>query len=324
MKDLEIAPKVDWLGPSSLAVMESFKAVINVEPENSSERFHDLYLKGMGRAWLPQEVLPLHFPLDPDNPLGSADRYIPLYGSTLWSAMSTEDQGLVRRHFQAWTLSQFYYGEQAGMVAAAKLVQQLPNLELKLAASVQVLDEARHSYIYSALMNKLAVRYPISRSLQSLLVDSIQDKRWDITSLGLQTLVEGFALAMFVGIREKTNDPLIKSVMVNISADEARHIALGQIALGEAYTDLSQPEKLQRQEFVMEACETMIAHLDAAQVWRELGLPEKECCRITRDSPLGVRNRRGLFKRVVPLIRSVGLLDGPLSKYFMELGVYDY
>lgn len=321
---LNDASELGWLGPSSLEVMESFSATLNVDYGNQPARSRDLYMKGMGRSWLPPDMLPLDLPLDPDNPLGTKDLYIPLFCSELWRGMSAADQTMVRRHVHAWTLSQFYYGEQAGMVAAAKLVQQLPTLELKLAASVQVLDEARHSDIYSALLDKLPVKYPISTSLQSLLVDSLEDSRWDITSLGLQTLVESFALAMFVGIREKTSDPLVKAVMVNISADEARHIALGQISLEEAYADLTHAEKAERQEFVMEACDTMVTHLDIAQVWRELGMPQKECLRITRESRLNIRNRCSLFKRVVPLIRSIGLLEGRLASYFMRLGVYDY
>lgn len=313
-----------WLGKPDEQVEQVFTAVLFPASQASQGKYFDIYKKGSAKAWLAEERLPLSQELDYWNPLGVPELYTPLFGTAIFRSMPEKERKLANRHFQAWTLSQFYIGEQAGMVAAAKLVQQLPSLELKAAVALQVMDEARHSEVFSLLMQKIDIQYPISPDLRAVFVQSLSDARWDVTALGLQLLVEGFALAMFSGIRAKTSDPLIKNVMHNISLDEARHIAIGQLTLGEFYGELTEAELKERREIVMEACQQMSAHLDAAQVWTELGLNRRACCAAAREGPVGVRNRRGLFRRVVPLIQSVGLMNDELAAYFENLGVLQY
>jgi hypothetical protein len=313
-----------WLTGGDGQVHQDFSAILFPSSLAAHGKYFDIYKKGTAKSWIAEETLPVAQELDHWNPLRVPDLYMPLYGTSVIKAMSAGDRGEVNRHFQAWTLSQFQIGEQAGMVAAAKLVQQMPSMELKAAVALQVLDEARHSEIFALLSRKVGISYPISPELRSIFVQSLSDGRWDMTALGLQLLIEGFALAMFAGIREKTTDPLVGGVMHNISLDEARHIAIGQLSLASYYKELSETELRERREFVIAACRCMVAHLDVAQVWSELGLNVEQCCEAVRLGPVGRRNRRGLFRRVVPLIKSVGLLNGELAAYFDGLGMLDY
>ncbi len=108
----------------------------------------------------------------------------------------------MRRHFQAWTISQFLQGEQAAMICAAKIVQQVPDLDAKFYASTQVMDEARHVEAYKRLLEKFGVAYPMTKPLQTLVDQALRDSRWDMTYLAMQVVIEGLALAAFSNIRD--------------------------------------------------------------------------------------------------------------------------
>ena len=41
----------------------------------------------------------------------------------------------MRRHLQAWQLSQFLHGEQGALVCTAKIVQQVPSVDAKFYAA---------------------------------------------------------------------------------------------------------------------------------------------------------------------------------------------
>ena len=77
--------------------------------------------------------------------------------------MSRKEKANVRRHFQAWQISQFMQGEQGALICAAKIVTQVPDIDSKFYASTQVIDEARHVESYKRLLEKFGVAMPPTR-----------------------------------------------------------------------------------------------------------------------------------------------------------------
>ena len=125
--------------------------------------------------------------------------------------------------FQAWMVSQFMHGEQGALVATARLVETVPDIDSKFYAANQVNDEARHVEAYARYLNeKLQVSYPISIPLESLLVDIMKERRWDITYLGMQIMVEGLALAAFGLANYMFLDPIIKQITGLVMRDLCR------------------------------------------------------------------------------------------------------
>src|SRR5207244_9987724 len=144
---------------------------------------------------------------------------------------------------QNWTLSQFLHGEQGALVCTARIVETVPWIDAKYYAATQVMDEARHVEVFSRYLDeKLSGHYPINAHLQLLLDDIIADSRWDMTYLGMQIMVEGLALAAFGFISQMTTEPLLKALLKNVMADEARHVAFGVLSLQEFYSQLSAAE----------------------------------------------------------------------------------
>src|SRR6185503_3884552 len=72
----------------------------------------NLYEKGKQQQWNARERIDWSQDLDPENPATLDDRAIAIYGSDIWNRMSRAERGNLRRHAQAWQLSQFLHGEQ--------------------------------------------------------------------------------------------------------------------------------------------------------------------------------------------------------------------
>ena len=188
--------------------------------------------------------------------------------------MTAGEKARVRTHFQAWQLSQFLHGEQGALVCTAKIVQQVPTIDAKFYAATQVVDEARHVEAYSRLLHeKFDLVYPINPHLKQLLDDTLADSRWDFTYLGMQVLIEGVALAAFGLIRDQATNPLAQSVTAYVMQDEARHVAFGRLALRDYYPQLTDKERDEREEFIVEGCYLLRDRFLAEEVWETLGLP---------------------------------------------------
>src|SRR5207245_5023356 len=189
------------------------------------------------------------------HPQEQPDDQILLLGTDMWNRMTKSERATLRRHLQAQQLSQFMHGEQGALLCASKIVQQVPSIDAKFYAATQVMDEARHVEVYARLLHeKFELAYPITPTLKAMLDSTISDRRWDMTYLGMQILIEGLALAAFQRIRDTAKNPLAASVNAYVMQDEARHVAFGRLALRDYYPQLSQAERDEREEFVVAAC----------------------------------------------------------------------
>ena len=192
-------------------------------------------------------------------------------------------------------------------------------------AATQTIDEARHVETYSRYIHdKLELAYPINDSLKALLDDTITDSRWDFTYLGMQVLIEGVALAAFSMIRDYTQDPLGKSINAYVMQDEARHVAFGRLALKDAYAELTDTERDEREEFIVEGSYLLRDRFLAEEIWDTLGLPVEECVQYVDQAQIMTEFRKALFSRVVPCVKDIGLWGPKVQKAFADMGVLDF
>ena len=210
-------------------------------------------------------------------------------------------------------------------MCAAKIVQTVPDMESKFYAATQVMDEARHVEAYSRLLHeKFKLAYPITPTLAKLLEATITDRRWDMTYLGMQILIEGLALAAFQRIRDNSTNPLCAAVNAYVMQDEARHVAFGRLALRDYYPQLTDAERDEREEFVVEACYHMRDRFDQKEVWENLGLPVKECVAAVDQSDTMKQFRRRLFTRIVPTVKDIGLWGNRVRRAYEDMGVMEF
>jgi hypothetical protein len=234
------------------------------------------------------------------------------------------DEGVnqFRWEFQSWMVSQFMHGEQGALVATARLVETVPDIDSKFYAANQVADEARHVEVYARYLNeKLRHSYEISKPLESLLVDIMGEKRWDITYLGMQIMVEGLALAAFSFGNVLFHDPIIKQITDYVMRDEARHVAFGVLSLQGMFDDMTSAELADREEFVMEAATLMRDRFLLQEVWERMGIDVAEGTAYANENPLMMAFRQTLFSKIVPNLNKLGLLTDRVSAHFDDLGI---
>ena len=149
-----------------------------------------------------------------------------------------------------------------------------------------------------------------------------------MTYLGMQIMVEGLALAAFGFMHQMTTEPLLKQLLRYVMSDEARHVAFGVLSLQEYYTELTDAEMQERQEFTFEAAVRMRDRFLQQEVWDRMGVPrEGRACSSSWPTRVATMFQNILFSKIVPNCKKLGLLDrndGWLRKRFTELGVIQF
>jgi P-aminobenzoate N-oxygenase AurF len=312
--------------PYSWEVPSAGDARFTWEYDEGRARLLSLYQKGKDKQWDAQSRIDWALDVDPDNPVGLPDEFHPLFGSPMWEAADKSRRAEMRLHSQAWQFSQFLHGEQGAMVCAAKIVEVVPDLDAKFYAATQTMDEARHVEAFSRfLQEKIGLVYPINKHLTALLDDTLRDSRWDMPYLGMQVLIEGLALAAFGVLRDMAApDSLAKQVLAYVMQDEARHVAFGRLALRDYYPQLTDAERDEREQFVVEGCYLLRDRFLAEEVWETLGLPVEECKRYVDGSDLMRMYRTSLFTRIVPTIKDIGLWGPKIRRAYANMGILGF
>jgi hypothetical protein len=298
-----------------------FPTTFNWEYDERRAQLLTLYQKGKQKQWDAEYRIDWSLDVDPRKP-DMPEYYIPIYGSAQYEKLSETEIEDVRHHTTAWLNSQFLHGEQGALICTSKIVMGVPDIDSKFYAATQVMDEARHVEIYDRyLRTKIQLAYPINKSLKALLNNVISDSRWDFTYLGMQIMIEGLALAAFAMIRDYSEEPLGKALNTYVMQDEARHVAFGRLALRDYYPQLTEAEREERRDFVVEASNLMYHRFQAEEVWENLGFDLNEVLEYVQKAEMMQFFRQALFSRIVPTIKDIGLWGPKIEKCFEGLGV---
>ena len=292
--------------------------------QETRAKLRDLYDKAVRGQWISDEVLPWKTDVDLDKQM-APEQLMPLFGSDIYNKMTEKERHKLNIESFSWTLSQFLHGEQGALLATAQLVDSCQDLDSKLYAASQVVDEARHVDVYNRYVHtKIGFSYPVNPHLKTLLDMILKDSRWDMKFLGMQIMVEGLALAAFGMIRANTSEPLLKELTAYVMGDEARHVAFGVLSLRDYYTDQPDSVKAEREDFVYEAARLMRDRFLFQEVWEKTGLPTKQCMEIALHNQGQVMFRQMLFAKIVPAVKKMGLLSDRQRERFKELGILQF
>ena len=288
------------------------------------EGLRDLYEKAKRDQWNGTTQLPWDTDVDPERGI-IPDLINPLAGYPPYDRLTAKEKDRLRHAQVALQLSQFLHGEQGAFIVASQLVGAVPWIDAKYYAGTQTMDEGRHVEVFSRyLREKLEWQWPVNENLKELLDAAIKDSRWDFKYLGMQIIIEGLAMAAFGNLFQITQEPLLKELIRYVMKDEARHVAFGRLALREYYPQLSDAERDEREEFVVEACYHMRDRFDQKEVWENLGLPVAECIAAVNQSDTMKQFRRRLFTRIVPTVKDIGLWGSRVRRAYDDMGVMEF
>jgi len=296
----------------------------NWEYDATRKRLMRLYENAKRDQWNGTERLDWSIDVDPESEL-VPDLGIGIYGTPIWAKLTERDKRKLRHEAITWQLCQFLHGEQGALLATAQIVDSVPWYEAKQYGATQVMDEARHVEVYRRFVQeKLQHEYPVNPELKKLLDQILGDSRWDMKFLGMQIVVEGLALAAFGTIRDSARNPLLRDLTAAVMEDESRHVAFGVLSLREFCEDLSERERNEREEFVYEACVLMRDRISNREVWESMGLDADECIDYADESDLAKQFRYRLFSKIVPNVKSLGLLSTRQRERFEQLGILEF
>src|SRR5881227_1987575 len=294
------------------------------EYDDGRDRLLNLYQKGKDKQWDSTKRIDWALDVEPHNPIGLPDEFNPFAGVDFYEKMSQAEKDHFSHVQAAWTWSQFLHGEQGAMVVSARIVESVPDLDSKFYAATQTMDEARHVETFSTfLQDKVELMMPVNDDLAKLLREALVAKEWDYAYLGMQVLIEGLALAAFGVFRDMATNPLAKQLLAYVMQDEARHVAFGRLALRDYYKELSDKERDEREEFVVEGCWLMRQRFLGREVYETLDMDVEQCLEISERSEFLALFRQLLFSRIVPCVKDIGLWGEKVQKCYAEMGVLD-
>jgi hypothetical protein len=168
-------------------------------------------------------------------------------------ALPKEKQIEFAKRKSAHLLSNFLHGEQGAMMICGQLVEVVPDMDAKLYASTQVIDEARHVEVFHRYIQRLDHVYPIMPGLKALLNAVLQADLWQMKCVGMQVIAESLAMGSFKTMMKITNDEVFRKVVELTAQDEARHVSYGLIYMKDAIPKMNEPDRDRLEDFAWTA-----------------------------------------------------------------------
>jgi hypothetical protein len=160
------------------------------------------------------------------------------------------------------------------------------------------MDEARHVEVYERYIHKLAVVYPISPWLKQLIDATLQADHWVKIAIGMNMVVEGLALGAFHNMRRGTTCELLREITNNVLQDESRHVAFGNVYVGETLREM---------------------HPDDREDVADFAFGAVKCMSDAQGGPDGT-GRRAPDPGFVRMLETVGIDPGDFVKSLVEAG----
>jgi len=250
-------------------------------------------------------------------------------GTEFYSKLTEEEKKEVEIRVSAWRLSQFLHGEQGALVVCGQLVNSIPELDAKLYASTQVVDEGRHVEVFEKYVKKLHKIYPVDPLLKGLIDQILATNIWELKLLGMQMLIEGLAIAAFNLMRKQTGDPTLADLLDYVLQDEGRHVNFGYFALRRSIPTMDPSKREMLEDFTFRACDQLYARDERTgfqsikSVWTEMGWDGDAIWRDTvTKSPTVKAFNSFLFRdNLMPRLERLGLISERIAPRYREIGL---
>jgi hypothetical protein len=250
-------------------------------------------------------------------------------GTEFYSKLTEEEKKEVEIRVSAWRLSQFLHGEQGALVVCGQLVNSIPELDAKLYASTQVVDEGRHVEVFEKYVKKLHKIYPVDPLLKGLIDQILATNIWELKLLGMQMLIEGLAIAAFNLMRKQTGDPTLAYLLDYVLQDEGRHVNFGYFALRRSIPTMDPSKREMLEDFTFRACDQLYARDERTgfqsikSVWTEMGWDGDAIWRdtVTKSPTIKAFNSFLFRDNLMPRLERLGLISERIAPRYREIGL---
>jgi hypothetical protein len=250
-------------------------------------------------------------------------------GTNFFTRLTADEQREIEIRLSAWRLSQFLHGEQGALVVCGQLVNAIPELDAKLYASTQVVDEGRHVEVFEKYVKKLHKIYPVDPLLKGLIDEILATNMWELKLLGMQMLIEGLAIAAFNLMRKQTGDPTLADLLDYVLQDEGRHVNFGYFALRRSIPGMEPAKREYLEDFTFKACDVMYARDERTgfqsikNVWNEMGWDGDKIWRDTVANSQTTKTFNSFLfqENLMPRLQRLGLISDRVAPRYREIGL---
>ena len=286
-----------------------------------------LYETAKKNQWNASTAIDWTRPIGKEGPVLNVQ--VAFAGTNFFSRLTPEAQKEVEVRVSAWRLSQFLHGEQGALVVCGQLVNSIPELDAKLYASTQVVDEGRHVEVFERYVKKLHKIYPVDPLLKAVLDEILATNMWELKLLGMQMIVEGLAIAAFNVMRRQTGDPTLASLLEYVLQDEGRHVNFGYFALRRAIPGMEPSRREYLEDFTFRVCDLMYARDERTgfqsikSVWNEMGWDGDKIWRDTVEHSQTTKAFNSFLfqENLMPRLLRLGLISSRIEGRYREIGL---
>ncbi|MBM4337037.1 MAG: diiron oxygenase [Deltaproteobacteria bacterium] len=301
--------------------------------EANLKTLRDLYEVAKREQWNAASDIPWHLETDPAmvgeiaGPGGD-----PLRDFDFIKELSDEKRVELSKRRSAWTMSQMLHGEQGALLCCGQLVDAVPDMDGKLYAATQVIDEARHVEVFHRYINRLDRVYPIMPSLKALLNAVLTAPKWQMKCVGMQVIAESLAMGSFRMMKASTKDEVLSRVVDLTAQDEARHVSFGLIYMKEELPRMSEPDRDELEDFALAAVRMLADPAAQAEnggplfgIFGEVGIDQEVALReLTEkfsDPAFRAKQPNPFREYVVPQLKRLGLITERTAPKYQEMGL---
>ncbi|MCP4005046.1 MAG: ferritin-like domain-containing protein [bacterium] len=320
------------------SIVTTLKTHWKFDYETNVNALRDLYEKAKKEQWNAAVDIPWDLEINKEGVgdiLDPSGERFPRYDFVKALSNEAREQFAARR--SAWTLSQFLHGEQGALLCCGQLVEAVPDIDGKLYAATQVVDEARHVEVFHRYITRLDQVYTIEPSLHAVLNAILEADLWQMKCVGMQVITESLAMGTFKSMKENTRDDLLRNVVELTAQDEARHVSYGLIYMKEELPRMSDPDRERVEDFALGAVRMLTTGgggaadskgggiLSSRQaVYTEVGIDYdaamQEIGEKANDPEFANTGPRMFDDHVVPQLQRVGLVTDRVAPGYRELG----
>ncbi|MBI3028040.1 MAG: ferritin-like domain-containing protein [Candidatus Rokubacteria bacterium] len=310
-------------------VSYQFETLWDFDYEPTHEDLQALYETAKKNQWNGSTAIDWSRAIGRDGPVLNVA--MAFQGTNFFSRLTAEEQREVEIKVSAWRLSQFLHGEQGALLVASQLVNPMPELDCKLYASTQVVDEGRHVEVFERYVKRLHKIYPVDPLLKGLIDEILASGLWELKLLGMQMLIEGLAIAAFNLMRRQTGDPTLADLLDYVLQDEGRHVNFGYFALRRSIPLMDGKTREVLEEFAFNACDAMYGRDERTgfqsikTVWSEMGWDAEQIWRdtITNSQTVKMFNRLLFTEVLIPRLQRLQLISSRVEPRYRAIGLLD-
>jgi hypothetical protein len=255
--------------------------------------------------------------------------HVAFAGTNFFGRLTPEEQKEVEIRVSAWRLSQFLHGEQGALLVCGQLVNSVPELDAKLYASTQVVDEGRHVEVFEKYVKRLHRIYPVDPLLKGLIDEILSTPLWELKLLGMQMIIEGLAIAAFNVMAKQTGDATLAQLLDYVLQDEGRHVNFGYFALRRSIPAMEPDRRATLEDFAFRACDAMYGRDERTGfqsikgVWQEMGWDGDGIWRdtIANSATTKAFNRLLFTEVLIPRLQRLGLISSRIEPRYREIGL---